>query len=59
MVCQFYALELIMWDTSITQPKSMSKEMADKICIAEGVRLKREIKKRFGQNAKPRTVEKI
>jgi hypothetical protein len=37
----------------------MSKETADKICVAEGARLKREIKKRFGQNAKPRTVEKI
>jgi len=48
-----------MWDTSITRPKSMSKETADKICVAEGARLKREIKKRFGQNAKPRTVEKI
>jgi len=59
VVCQLYALDLIMWDTSITRPKSMSKETADKICIAEGVRLQREIKKRFGQNAKPRTVEKI
>ena len=59
VVCQLYALDLIMWDTSITRPKSMSKETADKICVAEGARLKREIKKRFGQNAKPRTVEKI
>ena len=59
VVCQLYALDLIMWDTSITRPKSMSKEMADKICIAEGARLQPEIKKRFGQNAKPRTVEKI
>ena len=59
VVCQLYALDLIMWDTSITRPKSMSKETADKICVAEGARLKREIKDRFGQNAKPRTVEKI
>ncbi|MDB2598239.1 hypothetical protein N9Y08_02690 [Paracoccaceae bacterium] len=59
VVCQLYALDLIMWDTSITRPKSMSKETADKICVAEGARLKREIKKRFGQNPKPRTVEKI
>ena len=58
-LCLFCALDLIMWDTSITRPKSMSKETADKICIAEGARLQREIKKRFGQNAKPRTVEKI
>jgi hypothetical protein len=59
VVCQLYSLDLIMWDTSITRPKSMSKETADKICVAEGARLKREIKKCFGQNAKPRTVEKI
>ncbi|MDB3948198.1 hypothetical protein N9370_00325 [Paracoccaceae bacterium] len=59
VVCQLHALDLIMWDTSITRPKSMSKETADKICIVEGARLQREIKKRFGQNAKPRTVEKI
>ncbi|MDB3921166.1 hypothetical protein OAO92_02220 [Paracoccaceae bacterium] len=38
VACQLYALDLIMWDTSITRPKSMSKETADKICIAEGAR---------------------
>ena len=59
VLCQLYALDFIMRGTSITRPKSMSKETADKICVAEGARLKREIKKRFGQNAKPRTVEKI
>ena len=59
VVCQLYALDLVMWDTSITRPKSTSKETADKIFIAECARLQREIKKRFGQNAKPRTVKKI
>ena len=59
VVCQLYSLDLIMWDTSITRPKSISKETTDTICIAEVARLQREIKKRFGQNAKPRTVEKI
>ena len=59
VVCQLYSLDLIMWDTSITWPKSISKETADKIRIAEGARLPHEIKKRLGQNAKPRTVEKI
>ena len=59
VVCQLYSLDLIMWDTSITRPKSISKETADKICIAEGAPISRAIMKRFGQNAKPRTVEKI
>ena len=41
------------------RPESMSKEMADKICMAWVARLKRQINKRFSQNAKPRKVEQI
>ena len=59
LVCQLYALDFIMWDTSITRLKSMIKETANKICISEGARLQREIETCFGQNAKTWTVEKI
>lgn len=39
VTCQLYTKERVIWDRAIDRPETMSVEVADQVCIAEGTRL--------------------
>lgn len=46
VVCQLYTPERVMWDQAIQHSDSLTKEQADAICQAEGLRQKKALRKR-------------